>query len=92
MAATHNFYLPPEAWRVPFRLEGPEAHHLARVLRLKAGGVVRLFDGLGRHGLFRIDAVSKNAVDLTRQSEQREDRPMARCTGLRRGWAARSMR
>ncbi len=93
MASTHNFHLAPEAWRAPFRLEGPEAHHLVRVLRLKAGAVVRLFDGLGRHGLFRIDAVSKNAVDLTLQSEQAEPRPTVRCTlaagfskALRRGW------
>ena len=93
MGTTHNFYLAPEAWRAPFRLEGPEAHHLARVLRLKPGAVVRLFDGLGRHGLFRIDTASKNAVELTLQSEQTEVRPAVRCTlaagfskALRRGW------
>ena len=93
MASTHNFHLAPEAWRTPFRLEGPEAHHLARVLRLKPGAVVRLFDGLGRHGLFRIDTASKNAVELTLQSEQTEVRPAVRCTlaagfskALRRGW------
>ena len=93
MASAHNFYLAPEAWRVPFRLEGPEAHHLARVLRLRPGALVRLFDGLGRHGLFRIEAVSKNAAELTPQSEGTEPRPMVRCTlaagfskALRRGW------
>lgn len=93
MATVHNFYLSPEAWRAPFQLEGPEAHHLARVLRIKAGAVVRLFDGRGRHGVFRVDAVSKGMVELTRQSEEAERKPAVRCTlaagfskALRRGW------
>lgn len=93
MATIHSFYLSPEAWRAPFQLEGPEAHHLARVLRIRAGTVVRLFDGLGRHGLFRVEAVSKNMAALVPQSEESEARPAVRCTlaagfskALRRGW------
>lgn len=93
MATIHNFYLSPEAWRPPFQLEGSEAHHLTRVLRIKAGAVVRLFDGLGRHGLFRVEAVSKGMASLTLQSEKAEARPTVRCTlaagfskALRRGW------
>jgi 16S rRNA (uracil1498-N3)-methyltransferase len=93
LAIVHNFYLPPQAWRAPFRLEGPEARHLAHVLRLKVGAVVRLFDGFGRHGLFRIDSLSRTVVALAQQTESVEIRPSVRCTlaagfskALRRGW------
>ncbi len=93
MPPIHNFYLPPQLWRLPFLLEGAEAHHLARVLRIKAGVVVRLFDGCGRHGLFRVDTVVKSAVALTQQSEETVPEPEVRCTlaagfskALRRGW------
>lgn len=93
MASVHSFYLPSSSWGVPFQLEGPEAHHLARVLRIKAGALVRLFDGCGRHGLFSVDAVSKNVVALTQRTEEQEPRPVTCCTlaagfskALRRGW------
>lgn len=93
MAAVHSFYLSPQSWRVPFQLEGSEAHHLARVLRIKAGTVVRLFDGCGRHGLFTVGGISKSIVVLSQQTEETEPRPGVRCTlaagfskALRRGW------
>ena len=93
MATLHSFYLSPQSWRVPFQLEGSEAHHLARVLRIKAGTVVRLFDGCGRHGLFTVDGVAKSVVVLSQQTEETEPVPAVRCTlaagfskALRRGW------
>ena len=43
-----RFYLPPEAWEGDAALTGDEAKHLARVLRLKAGDRVVVFDGKGR--------------------------------------------
>lgn len=47
----HRFYLPPEAWppsSAPLHIQGTEAHHASRVLRLAAGEVVEVFDGQGR--------------------------------------------
>ena len=89
----HNFYLTPESWREPFQLDAAESHHLVRVLRLKAGAQVRLFDGRGRHGLFRVTAAAKSGVILQQESEAFDREPSVRCTlaagfskALRRGW------
>lgn len=71
------FHLPPEGWREPYVLAGGEAVHLARVLRKKAGETVRLFDGQGRSGEFRIDSVARDAVRLTPLSVRREPDPQA---------------
>jgi len=93
MAAPHSFYLRPESWREPFTLDADESHHLVRVLRLKAGAQVRLFDGRGRQGIFRVLVAAKSGVTLTRESESRVPEPPVRCTlaagfskALRRGW------
>ena len=93
MATLHSFYLPPESWQPPFRLKDGEAHHLVKVLRLKAGANVRLFDGKGRHGLFTVESVSKSEVLFSRQSEAFSPAPRLSCTlaagfskALRRGW------
>ena len=93
MPTLHSFYLAPESWNPPFTLSGPEAHHLARVLRIKPGALVRVFDGLGRQGRFRVDAVAKTTTSLTLISDERLPGPAVRCTlaagfskALRRGW------
>lgn len=65
MATLHSFYLPPDAWHEPFTLAGSEAHHLDRVLRLKVGYTIRLFDGQGRHGTFSITSKDKRTVTLS---------------------------
>lgn len=89
----HSFYLAPQAWGAPFTLDPGESHHLARVLRIKNGTTVRLFDGQGRHGLFTVLDAAKNAVVLALNSEECDPAPTARCTlaagfskALRRGW------
>lgn len=44
-----RFYLPPEAWNGPaWELDGDEARHALRVMRLRAGDSCTVFDGLGR--------------------------------------------
>lgn len=93
MATVHSFYLSPGEWREPFCLSGGEAHHLLRVLRLKPGAQARLFDGLGRHGLFRVASADRAGVTLEQLSEAFEKPPATRCTlaagyskALRRGW------
>ena len=69
MARTDSFYLAPEAWAEPFRLQGPEARHAAKVLRIKPGGRVRCFDGQGREGIFVVASVGAG-IGLRLESEQ----------------------
>ncbi len=69
MARLNTFYLAPPSWREPFILDGEEAHHLIRVLRGKTGQDIRLMDGQGRSGIFRISGVDKKEVHLSRISD-----------------------
>src|SRR5262245_53662296 len=46
-------------------LDGPEAHHLAHVMRAQAGQTVTLFDGSGYEFVAEIKAISKREVQLT---------------------------
>jgi 16S rRNA (uracil1498-N3)-methyltransferase len=48
----------------PVKLDGPEAHHLARVCRLRPGNVVCLFNGDGREYPATVIQVTKRAVSL----------------------------
>jgi 16S rRNA (uracil1498-N3)-methyltransferase len=64
MARLNSFYLPPARWREPYVLDGEEAQHLIRVLRAKAGDTIRLFDGAGRWGLFRVVEMSRRDARL----------------------------
>lgn len=53
-----QFFLPKEARRGErFLIEGPEAYHILRVLRFKAGDALTLFDGEGGRFTGVIDAV-----------------------------------
>ena len=63
------FYLPPEQWQPPFCLEGQEARHITRTLRLKSGAELRLLDGVGREGVFRIESVRRERVECALLSE-----------------------
>ena len=72
------FYLPPEQWNPPFCLEGQEARHIANVLRLRAGAALRLLDGTGREGVFRITAVRKERVECVLLSEKTHPSPVCR--------------
>jgi 16S rRNA (uracil1498-N3)-methyltransferase len=93
MAEIRSFYLAPEAWEPPYILDARESRHLTRALRLRAEAEVRLFDGCGRFGMFRVEATRGNAVRLALLSEGREEAPATRCTvaaafskALRRTW------
>src|SRR5437764_428781 len=48
----------------PVELDGPEAHHLATVCRLRPGDAVSLFNGDGREYPAVIESVGKRAVHL----------------------------
>lgn len=55
-------------------VEGPEAHHLAHVLRAKSGDAIVLFDGSGRDFDARIDKISKSAVECIVEHERTVNR------------------
>lgn len=57
-------------------LEGPEAAHLGRVLRMGPGDAVEVFDGRGGAGRFVIDAVAKRTVDLRLVARDETDREL----------------
>lgn len=56
---------------IPIALNDDESHHASRVLRLKEGDAVEVFDGCGREGEGRIAFPSRDSaiVRLTRLSE-----------------------
>ncbi|MDL2307680.1 16S rRNA (uracil(1498)-N(3))-methyltransferase [Desulfovibrio sp. OttesenSCG-928-C06] len=79
----HTFYLPTDQWPqtdgASCLLDGQEARHLSKVLRIKSGETVRLLDGAGHTGEFRVNVVGKNNVELGRLSVQEHPRNTQRC-------------
>jgi len=75
MARINSFHCPPERWREPFILDGGEAHHLLKVLRTPLGAMVRLFDGQGRQGLFRLVRADRQGALLEPESVTTHERP-----------------
>jgi len=62
----HRFYLPPGSTRGDsLRLDGREAHHALRVLRLKRGELVSVLDGVGNEFLCAVENSSRDAVTLS---------------------------
>ncbi|MBM3750929.1 MAG: 16S rRNA (uracil(1498)-N(3))-methyltransferase [Acidimicrobiia bacterium] len=57
----------------PARIDvvGDEAHHLARVLRVRVADIVHVFDGRGREWRAHVDNISKSLVSLVVESEVR---------------------
>lgn len=55
-------------------LSGPEAHHLASVMRVKPGEEVTLFDGGGAEFLCRVETVGKREIALAVLSRHEVDR------------------
>lgn len=72
------FYLPPGQWHDQVTLEGQEAHHLARVLRIPVGTQVTLLNGQGRTGTFTVCRIQKSTVHLTCVAETTTAAPRAR--------------
>ena len=65
----HRVYVPPETFDQPvISLLDERAHYIARVLRLKGGDEVGLFDGSGREWLVRLTRVSAGLVQGERVS------------------------
>jgi 16S rRNA (uracil1498-N3)-methyltransferase len=62
----HRFYLPPGSTRGDsLRLDGREAHHALRVLRLQRGELVAVLDGAGNEFLCAVENTSRDAVTLS---------------------------
>lgn len=89
----HTFFLAPEAWSDPWRLDGPEAHHFIQVLRGRAGDEIRLLDGAGREGFFTVRTIAKRHIELEpvrevfhAKPEQQTILALAWTKAVRRGW------
>ncbi len=68
MARLNSFFFPAEYWPSMIGdtavLKGTEARHMLTVLRTEDDQTVRLFDGKGRDGLFRVKERAKNRALL----------------------------
>lgn len=72
----HRFHVPPSAWaKGRIELPGAEATHAARVLRLKAGEPVEIFDGAGRAAAAVVAEVGKRSVAVDVRREWTAHRP-----------------
>ena len=61
----HRFYLPPKNCAGnSLRLDGREARHALKVLRVKHGELVAVLDGIGNEFLCTVDHCSRDAVTL----------------------------
>jgi 16S rRNA (uracil1498-N3)-methyltransferase len=72
---SERFYVETPLGLGPLTLDGPEAHHLATVCRLRPGDAVCLFNGDGHEYEARVSATAKRQVELevtARHSPQRE--------------------
>ncbi|MFP4127521.1 MAG: 16S rRNA (uracil(1498)-N(3))-methyltransferase [Desulfonatronovibrio sp.] len=73
-----TFFLEPGKWQEPFILTDAEAHHLARVLRVKPGQKVRLINGQGQTGLFTVQEISKRQVSLSVEETRTWPEPLSK--------------
>ena len=60
----HRFYAPDFALDRAVELPADEAHHLARVMRLKAGDPIAVFDGRGHEAVARVEAIAGRRVTV----------------------------
>lgn len=60
----HRFYCPGSIEGPQIELQGDEAHHLSRVLRLPVGERVEIFDGAGRAAPAEVTDIRKRRVTL----------------------------
>lgn len=67
----HRFYAPDFAADRAVQLPDDEAQHLARVLRLKPGDAIAIFDGNGREALARVESIAARTV-VVRPTEARQ--------------------
>ncbi len=68
-----RFYLPPSEWTEAPVLQGPEAQHLAQVLRIQEGQWITVFDGIGSQAEAKVLSVTKSKVDLMLEIAESQD-------------------
>ena len=79
----HRFFLPPEQWQgKSVVLEGAEAHHGLRVLRLRKGDEITILDGQGRECLCEIESAEKQKIYGRVLGERSHPAPASRITLL----------
>ena len=67
--ALRRFYIPPEMIKQDLpQINGPDAGHICRVLRLKINDVIELFDGTGQGYRARIVSLSPETVGIAIES------------------------
>ena len=71
MPVVHRFHAPDFIADKPVQLPDDEAQHLARVLRLKPGDTIAIFDGKGREAAARVETVGARKV-VVRPLEPRQ--------------------
>lgn len=83
MAAMHRFFVPPAACHGDsFELTGAEAHHAARVLRLRRGDSVVVLDGAGTELACAVAGTAQGAVRLDVCERRTHPRPAFQITLL----------
>lgn len=70
-----RFFLEPGSWEGDVALTGDEAAHGARVLRLRTGDRVEIFDGAGRSAEAEVLDVGKHRIGLRLGAESLESEP-----------------
>lgn len=70
-----RFYLEPEFWDARPVLRGDEAKHCSRVMRLRAGDRIVVFDGRGRGAEAEIVSAGRDEVELRLGEVRHEVRP-----------------
>ena len=78
---SHRYYVEEPIIGAEATLAGPEAHHLAHVMRAKVGEVVTLFDGSGREHSARVARMERAAIRLEILSTADVDRELCLPTG-----------
>ncbi|HZZ82316.1 MAG TPA: 16S rRNA (uracil(1498)-N(3))-methyltransferase [Gemmataceae bacterium] len=75
---SERFYVNLPLTLGPFMLDGPEAHHLATVCRLRPGDAICLFNGNGREYRARINKVARRDIvlDIVAVDEPARELPM----------------
>src|SRR5205814_4573302 len=63
-AMSERFYMATPLGLGPLTLDGPEAHHLATVCRLRPGATVCLFNGDGHQYEAHVRATARRQVEL----------------------------
>jgi 16S rRNA (uracil1498-N3)-methyltransferase len=79
----HRFYLPPKNCAGnSLRLDGREAHHALKVLRVKYGELVAVLDGNGNEFLCTVENCSRDAVTLSVSLKNFKPPPLCQITLL----------